>query len=106
MRVQLRVAGARRAVPERGRHEPVASDRMDTARPAPGDGRRPLHVAERIDDRTVVRVAEHGAQLVVADAEEDAHTLRRRERQIEPRYALHDDSPERLPCGGMLATEH
>src|SRR3954471_23552532 len=55
-----------------------------------------------VDDGAVVRVA----QLVVADAEEDAHALGRREGQIDPGNPFRDDAPECLPGHGMLAAEH
>ena len=53
--VQLRVAGARGPMPERGGDEPVAGDRVHAGRPAARHRRLALHVAERVGDRLVVR---------------------------------------------------
>ncbi len=95
VRVQLRIAGARGPMPERRRHEPVARDRVHPGRPAPRHRRCALHVAQRIQHRPVVRVAQHRAQRVVADAEQHAHALRRRERQIKARPSGREYPAER-----------
>ena len=51
-------------------------------------------------------IAQHGAQLVVADAEEHADALGSREGQVEARHPRAEHTAERLPAAGMLAGKH
>ena len=106
VRVELRIAGPRRPMPERRRDQPAARNHVDAARPAARHAGRPLDVAERLGDRPIVRVTDRAAQLVVADPEQHADALRRRERQVEPRNPPVHDPPERRAAARMLAGEH
>jgi hypothetical protein len=54
VRVQQRVAGARRAMGEGSGHEALASDLHDPAAPSAGAARLALHVAHRLRDGRVV----------------------------------------------------
>ena len=66
-----------------------------------------LEVAERLDDGPVVRRADRRAQLAVADPEQHAHALRRRERQIEPGDPDRARrAPQRRPVQRIQAGEH
>src|SRR4051794_27419946 len=103
MRMQLRVTRPRRPMPERGPNEPVATDRMDARRPPAGDGGMTLEITKRVPDGAIVRVAQHGAHMVVANAEEQAYALRRREGEVESRPPRREHTPERRAGGRMLA---
>ena len=105
VRVQLRIAGPRRPMPERRRHEPgrLLDDRA--AVPAPNRRRRPLEIPDRLAHRDVVSRPNAPAQLVVAEPEQHADALRRRERQIEPgdpRAARRRPQLRRRPAGRAL----
>lgn len=104
--MQLRIAGARRPVPERRHHQPVARDRLDPARPAPRHRRLALQIAQRIPHRPIVRVSQHRAQRVIADAEQHADAFRRRERQINARPPRAEHPSERRAGRRMLARQH
>ncbi len=77
VRVQLRIAGTRRPVPEPRSHEP--GHRLDhrTCRPSPDRRGRPLEVAEGLPDGPVMRRADARSELVIPDAEEHADALGR-----------------------------
>ena len=83
--MQLRIAGARRPMPERRRDQPGRrlDDRARHARAGPPP---PSARGSRPPRRTARSCAARTArpQLRVADPEQHAHALRRRERQIEP----------------------
>jgi hypothetical protein len=82
VRVEQRVAGARRAMTERGADEPVPlhDDRaaLAAARPAC----LALHVRHRLRDRGIVSDDDLARHRRIGDAEEDTHALRGAERQI------------------------
>ena len=105
--MQLRIAGPRRAMPERRRDQarspaPPARRRGRAGPPPPNapDTRPPQAAARSCAARTAP------AQLAVADPEQHADALRRRERQIEPGDL---DRTRRAPqrravCGSMPAS--
>ncbi len=107
VRVQLRIAGTRRPVPEPRSHEP--GHRLDhrTCRPSPDRRGRPLEVAEGLPDGPVMRRADARSELVVPDAEEHADALGRRERQVEPAHANPAAAvPERRAVPRIAPGEH
>ena len=71
-------------MPKRRRHQPGGRHDLSPAMAATDRRRRTLEIADRFEDGAVVRGADRGTQLAVADPEQDADALRRRERQIEP----------------------
>ena len=97
VRVELRIAGPRRPMPERGRDQPAARDPVDTAGAAASHRGLPLHVAEGVRNRDAVRRLDRPPHRLIADAEENAHALRRRERQIEPRDSRRRSSGRAAP---------
>jgi hypothetical protein len=85
VRMQLRVAGARRSVPEDGSDEPGGRQHDSAAPPASHGGRVAFEVAQRFGRRSVVAVSHRTLDAAVAEAEQDADALGRRERQVEGR---------------------
>jgi hypothetical protein len=83
MRVQLRVAGARSPVAERRSHEAARRHELHAGRTAPDEGRGALEVGERLGHGAIVRSPDRVPDGRLAHAEEHAHGLGRRERQIE-----------------------
>jgi hypothetical protein len=102
--VQLRIAGAREPIPKRRRQEARALQALVAAEPAARPARPTLEIAERRDDRRLVRDAPLGRRRAVAERMKQRHRLGRPERQIEARRArLALRQP--IPGGGMLAGE-
>src|SRR5947207_15998725 len=87
VRVQQRIPGPRRLVPERGRDKPVTAYLHDAIMAAPRPARLPLQIRQRVCHRRVMALAQHIGELELADAEEDAHALWPLEGQIEARHA-------------------
>src|SRR3954469_21613082 len=83
MRVQLRIARARRAVTERRRDQTVSRLNASTAMAPAHCGRGALEVPDGLLHRPIVRVTNSGPQIATADAKEHADALRRREREVE-----------------------
>ena len=83
---------------------PAGSTR--TAGASPDGGRRALHVAERLPHRPVVRRPDRLADVCLAEREEHAHALRRRERQVEARDADRHPRRAQLLAIVVLAREH
>ena len=75
VRVQMRVARARAAVAKQRRGQRVTVQNADAVAAPSGPARLTLDVAERVEDRRVMRVADGARHLVVADAEQDRHGL-------------------------------
>src|SRR3954454_7669816 len=84
MRVQLRIAGARRAVTERRRDQTVSRLNASTAMAPAHRGRGALEVPDGFLHRPIVRLTNRRPQIATAEAKEHTDALRRRERQIEP----------------------
>ena len=89
VRVELRIAGARRPMPERRGDQPAPRDHVHAAAAAARHPGRPLDVAERLGDRPIVRVPDRTAQLVVADPEQHAR------RSSAPRTSGRTREPDR-----------
>jgi hypothetical protein len=83
MRVQLRVARPRRAVPEPGGHEPLDRDAFYAVAAAAHEPGLTLEISDGCVDRRVVRCGHLEADLCGAERVEQRHRLRRRERRIE-----------------------
>ena len=107
VRMQLRIPRPRRPMPKRRRHKPRRLLHQRPAMAAPDRRRRPLQIGHRRPRRHVMRRPHPPPQLLVADAEQDAHRLRRRERQIKP---AHPDrargGPQRRPVRRVQAGQH
>ena len=86
--------------------KPCPSIEIAPARAAPATRRDALQVAERVRDRLVVRHADRAPQRLVADAEQHAHALRRRERQSNPGTRARVRAAERAPLLGCSPVEH
>ena len=84
--VQLRVLGATHPMAIRRRHEPRPRLVADTAAAAAHPTRLALQIAQRRVDRRLVRLHQRPGQRRLADREQHAHRLRRRERQIKRRH--------------------
>ena len=87
MRVQLRIIGTRRRLPERGHRQPVR--RREHPRPVHTNPRRrpePLHMRQRRRDRLIMHCED---PLVPREGPQHTHGLRRRERRIEPGHRPH-----------------
>ena len=104
--VQLRVAGARGAMHERRGDQPSPGDAVDARGSAPRDRGLALDVAESVLNRPVVRGADRSAHAVIADAEQHAHALGRRERQIEAWHSRRCLAAERHAIRRVLAGQH
>ena len=104
--VQLRVAGARGAMHERRGDQPSPGDAVDARGSAPRDRGLALDVAERVLNRPVVRGADRSAHAVIADAEQHADALGRRERQIEAWHSRRCLAAERHAIRRVLAGQH
>jgi hypothetical protein len=83
VRVQLRIAGARRPMPKRSSHQPRCLLHDRPTMPTPNRSGRSLQVNDGLPNGDVVCCSHLPAQLIVAHPEEDADALRRREGQIE-----------------------
>ena len=107
MRVQLRVARPGGAMPERGRDEPAAGQPVHPVlAPAHLPG-LPLQVAQRRGHRPVVRLTHQQRRPGVRQREQQRHTLRRGERQVEPGEPVLPSLPQqRPPVLGTPAVEH
>lgn len=75
--VQLRITGARRAVHEPGRQQPVGIDLADARLPCSGERRVLLQIGERGAHGGVVGVADLDADVAATDSPQDGHRLRR-----------------------------
>ena len=80
--VQVRVAGARVAVGERGRDQPGRVDLGDAVGAAPGVGGVLLQPADRVPHRLVVTRGDARGQLARRDRPQRRHALDRGERQV------------------------
>ena len=105
VRVQLRVAGPRRPMPERRRDQPTPGHGMNATGTTPRHRGMPLDVAERIRNGAIVRAPDRTTHPIVTNAEQHAHALRSRERQVEARHATLRAPPEQLPGPRMRAVE-
>jgi hypothetical protein len=83
VRVKERVARPRRAMPKRRGNEPLTADVLMAPAAAPRETRPVLEIAQRPLDRDVVSLTHLPRDLRIAGAPQDAHALRRAERQIE-----------------------
>jgi hypothetical protein len=92
-------------MPERRRHQPAPRHGMNAAGTTPRNRGMSLHVPERVRNRPVVRPLDRTTDPLVADAEQDAHALRRRERQVEAGDARLPAAAEHRPGRWMLAAE-
>jgi hypothetical protein len=88
VRVQLRVAGAGGAVPERRRDEPAARQPRDAVLAAADLAGLPLQISQRRRDGGVVRPTHLEHQLRPAEREQQRHPLRRGERQVVARQPI------------------
>ena len=86
MGVQLRVLGATHPMAIRRRHEPLPRLVPDTAAAAAHPTRLALQIPQRRVDRRLVRLDQRPGQRRLADREQHAHRLRRRERQVKRRH--------------------
>ena len=86
MRMQLRILGAAHAMAIRRRHEPLPHLTPHTAAAAAHPTRLALQIPQRRVDRRLVRLDQRPRQRRLADREQHAHRLRRRERQIKRRH--------------------
>ncbi len=69
-------------MPKRRRHQPAGRHHLSAAMAATDRRRRTFEIADGFQSGAVVRATDRGAQLRVADPEQDADALRRRERQV------------------------
>ena len=88
VRVQLGIARPRGSMPKRSREKTRPVDRHEPVVTATPLRRRALEIPERVLDRAVMRGSDRPLHALVADAEQHAHALRRRERQIEAGHAI------------------
>ena len=80
--VELRIACSRRAMPERRCHEPSGRHDLGPAMAATDRGGGALEIADGFESGAVVRGADRAPQFAVADPEQDADALGRREGQV------------------------
>jgi hypothetical protein len=71
-------------MPKRGRYQPGGRHDLGPAMAATDRRRRTLQIADGLESGAVVRATDRGSQLRVADSEQDADALGRREGQVEP----------------------
>jgi hypothetical protein len=83
VRMQLRIAGARRPMPEDRSDKPGGRQHDSAATPAPHRGRVAFEVAQRLGRCSVVAASHRTLDAVVAEAEQDTDALGRREGQVE-----------------------
>ena len=95
VRMQLRLTGPAHPMPVRRRHEPVRRQLDPAGTAATHPARLPLQVPERRAHRLLVRLHQRPRGLSVADREQHAHALRRREGQIQ---RAHPIPPRRRPA--------
>ena len=81
--MQLRIAAAARPMHERSGHEPVATNGLGAGGAASCERRGALEVGERLPDSARMGVVNRRLRRSVADPEQDAHALGRRERDVE-----------------------
>jgi hypothetical protein len=103
--MQLRVAGPRRPVTEDRSDKPGGRQHDSAATPAPRRGRVAFEVAQRVGRRSVVVASHRTLDAVVAEAEQDADALGRREGQVEGGDAGADVRPQLGRRDWMLAGE-
>ncbi|HEV3000476.1 MAG TPA: hypothetical protein VGW75_07025 [Solirubrobacteraceae bacterium] len=101
--MQQRIAGSRRPVRKGRGEEPAAADVLATAAPAPRHARLALEIAQHPLDRDVVRLTHLARDLRLTDASQDAHALRRPERQIEPGHRTPAHRPLQLLTAARVA---
>jgi hypothetical protein len=90
---------------ERGRDEPIRRHRLDPARAAAGEPRRPLQVADRGVHRRV-RGGHLLGRLTVTERPKQRHGLRGPEGVIEPRHLPGRMRCELLTGVGVAGVEH
>jgi hypothetical protein len=106
MRMQLRIASPRSPMPEGRGDQPTSADRHCPAGTTPSHRGHALDIRERLEHCLIVRALNRGARLVIANAEQHAHALRSRERQVKPRHPPRDHPPKRLTARRSAPAQH
>ena len=107
MGVHLWITSPRGAMPKRGRHQPRGRQDLSPAMATAHCRRGTLEVADSLENGAVVPGTHRGAHLAVADAEQNADALGRREGQIEPGdLDRARRAPQRRPVQRIQTLEH
>lgn len=85
-RVQLRIARPRHPMPIGRCDETLAAQPLDSTVAAACEARLALEIRERRVDCPLVRLQQRRRHPLIADREQDAHRLRRGEREVERRH--------------------
>ena len=106
MCVQLRIPRPRRAMAEGRRDEPLRAEHLYTVAPPSHPDGTVLEIVERSGHGLVMGAAHSRLDHGVADAEQQAHALRRGERQVDGGVALRpSSSTQKIAAQRMLARE-